>query len=306
MSKKKLGALIGIGAVALVIITVLITVLVMKGCNSQNNPTGDKETNIETGTDANGNTIADSGNTDGGKETEGATNSSENKGENTDNSSNSGSQGSSDISNGVTAQFTPSNSWESGGKSFVQYALVVNNNSGSDVGSWSIKIPIVSGLTVDNKWCCATETSGEYLVIKPESYNAAISKGGSISNIGIVIRTDSAHTITTYVMEADGNSSTGNNNIADNNSGNNGSSSGNSSSGNNSSGGSSSGDSGSSSGNTDYKPATPPEAYGGLHVVGTKLVDAKGNEIQLKGPSTHGLQWFPQYVDKECFKTFRD
>ncbi len=38
-----------------------------------------------------------------------------------------------------------------------------------------------------------------------------------------------------------------------------------------------------------------------LHVEGTQLVDSYGNQVQLKGLSTHGLSWFPQYVNQELF-----
>ena len=38
-----------------------------------------------------------------------------------------------------------------------------------------------------------------------------------------------------------------------------------------------------------------------LHVKGTKLVNAKGKTVQLRGVSTHGLSWFPQYVNQKAF-----
>lgn len=38
-----------------------------------------------------------------------------------------------------------------------------------------------------------------------------------------------------------------------------------------------------------------------LHVEGTKLVNAKGKQVQLRGVSTHGLSWFPQYVNQKAF-----
>ncbi len=44
-----------------------------------------------------------------------------------------------------------------------------------------------------------------------------------------------------------------------------------------------------------------PSASGALHVEGTQLKDSKGNNIQLRGISTHGLSWFPQYVNQELF-----
>ncbi|MCR5388411.1 MAG: glycoside hydrolase family 5 protein [Lachnospiraceae bacterium] len=37
-----------------------------------------------------------------------------------------------------------------------------------------------------------------------------------------------------------------------------------------------------------------------------RLADKDGKAVQLYGMSTHGLSWFPQYVDKKGFKTLRD
>lgn len=41
---------------------------------------------------------------------------------------------------------------------------------------------------------------------------------------------------------------------------------------------------------------TPVAANGQLHVCGTKLCNKNGKQIQLRGMSTHGLQWYPQCV----------
>ncbi len=41
--------------------------------------------------------------------------------------------------------------------------------------------------------------------------------------------------------------------------------------------------------------------FGALQVTGGRLTDKDGKAIQLKGISTSGLQWFPQYVNKETF-----
>ncbi len=45
--------------------------------------------------------------------------------------------------------------------------------------------------------------------------------------------------------------------------------------------------------------------HGRLSVNGVDLVDQSGKAFQLKGVSTHGLQWFPQYVSEEGFMTLR-
>lgn len=51
---------------------------------------------------------------------------------------------------------------------------------------------------------------------------------------------------------------------------------------------------------------TPFFNHGKLSVDGTNLVDEKGEKYQLKGLSTHGIAWFPEYVNKNAFETFRD
>ena len=50
----------------------------------------------------------------------------------------------------------------------------------------------------------------------------------------------------------------------------------------------------------------PVSQHGKLSVNGTNIVDKNGNIFQLKGISTHGLQWFPQYVNQEAFDYMRD
>lgn len=47
-------------------------------------------------------------------------------------------------------------------------------------------------------------------------------------------------------------------------------------------------------------------AAGALSVSGTKLVDSQGNPVQLKGISTHGLAWYPDYVNWECFAQLKE
>ena len=46
--------------------------------------------------------------------------------------------------------------------------------------------------------------------------------------------------------------------------------------------------------------------YGALQVIGTQLCDGNGNAVQLRGISTHGLAWFPDYVNAELFRELHD
>lgn len=54
---------------------------------------------------------------------------------------------------------------------------------------------------------------------------------------------------------------------------------------------------------TDDDEAT---TLGALHVEGAQLMDEDGSPVQLRGVSTHGLAWYPEYVNDECFAELRD
>ena len=48
-----------------------------------------------------------------------------------------------------------------------------------------------------------------------------------------------------------------------------------------------------------------PSVSGALQVTGTQLCGADGNPVQLRGISTHGLAWYPEYVNEDCFRQLR-
>lgn len=52
--------------------------------------------------------------------------------------------------------------------------------------------------------------------------------------------------------------------------------------------------------------STPYGQHGALHVENGKLTDENGNIVQLYGMSTHGIAWFPQYINYDSFRTLRD
>lgn len=53
---------------------------------------------------------------------------------------------------------------------------------------------------------------------------------------------------------------------------------------------------------TEKEPGLP----GALKVIGTQLTDSRGTPVQLKGISTHGIAWYPEYVNAACFRQFRE
>ncbi len=49
-----------------------------------------------------------------------------------------------------------------------------------------------------------------------------------------------------------------------------------------------------------------PSVNGKLHTEGTKLVGEDGSPVQLNGLSTHGIAWFPDYINADLFKEFHE
>lgn len=45
---------------------------------------------------------------------------------------------------------------------------------------------------------------------------------------------------------------------------------------------------------------------GHLQVVGTQLCNERGEAIVLRGMSSHGIQWFPQFLSRECIQSTAD
>ncbi len=58
---------------------------------------------------------------------------------------------------------------------------------------------------------------------------------------------------------------------------------------------------------TSLEPAlATPSENGALQVIGGNLCDENGTPVQLRGISTHGLAWYPEYVNQECFNDLAD
>ena len=190
-----------------------------------------------------------------------------------------------------TANFKFSNNWESNGKKFYQLNVTVNNTSSGTINSWAISKDLGASLSIESFWNCTASASGSKLTLKPVDYNSTISKGGSVQDIGLIISTTASLSDFNYKGTGSG-------------------------SGGGSSGGNSGGSSGGSSGGgtaekvEPYKLPTLPAGspvsnHGQLKLSGTNIVDKNGKKYQLMGPSTHGIHWFPDYVNQKAFNTFK-
>lgn len=210
-----------------------------------------------------------------------------------DTKNNSQSKPASSASN-FTVQWKKSSSWEEGGKKCGGYEIVITNN-GDTVNSWTAKVTVPGNTKLMSQWNGIFSISGNTMTVKNESYNGTIEKGKSVS-FGFNYSADA------YINEG---KVTVNGSTAGTSAGNNSNNNNNNNNNNNTS-------TTKKSAATvppapsDPKGTTPVSQHGQLSVKNGQLVDKSGKGYQLRGMSTHGLTWFPEFVNESAFKTLRD
>lgn len=206
-----------------------------------------------------------------------------------DTKNNSQSKPASSASN-FTVQWKKSSSWEEGGKKCGGYEIVITNN-GDTVNSWTAKVTVPGKTKLMSQWNGIFSISGNTMTVKNESYNGTIEKGKSVS-FGFNYSADA------YINEG---KVTVNGSTA-------GTSAGNNSSNNNNNNTSTTKKPAATvpQAPSDPKGTTPVSQHGQLSVKNGQLVDKSGKGYQLRGMSTHGLTWFPEFVNESAFKTLRD
>jgi len=177
---------------------------------------------------------------------------------------------------GCKVEYTVTNQWNDGFG-----ANVVLTNLGDDVNGWTVGWTFPSGQKVTNLWNGTLTQSGSTVSVKDAGWNASVRKGGTAS-FGFNGTWSGANAVPTQ-FTVNGTACTGSTT--------------------------------SSPTPTQTKTPTPtptpttttpppptgttPLAINGqLHVCGTNLCNQYNKPIQLRGVSTHGLQWFPS-----CYNT---
>ena len=193
-------------------------------------------------------------------------------------------------SSNFTVQWKKSISWEEGGKKCGGYEIVITNN-GDTVNSWTAKVTVPGNTKLMSQWNGIFSISGNTMTVKNESYNGTIEKGKSVS-FGFNYSADA------YINEG---KVTVNGSTA-------GTSAGNNSSNNNNNNTSTTKKPAATvpKAPSDPKGTTPVSQHGQLSVKNGQLVDKSGKGYQLRGMSTHGLTWFPEFVNESAFRTLRD
>ncbi|MEU4156816.1 cellulase family glycosylhydrolase [Actinoplanes sp. NPDC026670] len=166
-----------------------------------------------------------------------------------------------------TAAFAVQSSWNNG----YQAQVTVNNNTSSQISTWKVELTFPAGTTVGQSWNATQAVSGNTYTFTPAGWNATIAAGASTS-FGFIA--NGAGRPTNCLVN--GQACTGTTNPSP----------------------SPSSASPSPSTSTPPTTGTPVQVNGQLKVCGTKLCNEYGQAVQLKGMSTHGIQWFPNcYTD---------
>lgn len=180
--------------------------------------------------------------------------------------------------------------WEADGKKVAQYDVVIKN-TGSEITDWQAVITFDADFELGQAWSGVYAADGKALKVTAVDYNKVIPAGGEI-NFGFQISSASEPSAEPDAKLYSGGSlvNTAGNPLQ------------------------AGGKVGSEL--TEVITAqpkqqaapengTPVQINGKLSVKGTQIVNQNGQPFVIKGVSTHGIAWFPQYINKDTFRSIR-
>lgn len=204
-----------------------------------------------------------------------------------------------DIAGDFYAEIGHDTTWEADGKKCATESINIYNNTSASAKDWKLEITYKGTPAVDQIWGGEYKISGKTVSIKAVDYTQEIPAKGSI-NLGYNFSSDDLD-VEKYVLYVNDTQYSGDGlkMVA---------SAPEKTDSNETSGGGKNTESAATEkkNNTNVPGEIPFETHGKLSVKGTDIVDMNGDKYQLKGVSTHGITWFPDYVNKEAFETLRD
>lgn len=204
-----------------------------------------------------------------------------------------------DIAGDFYAEIGHDTTWEADGKKCATESINIYNNTSASAKDWKLEITYKGTPAVDQIWGGEYKISGKTVSIKAVDYTQEIPAKGSI-NLGYNFSSDDL-AVEKYVLYVNDTQYSGDGlkMVA---------SAPEKTDSNETSGGGKNTESAATEkkNNTNVPGEIPFETHGKLSVKGTDIVDMNGDKYQLKGVSTHGITWFPDYVNKEAFETLRD
>ncbi len=178
-----------------------------------------------------------------------------------------------------------------GNSSYTKYVMNIHNNESQSICNWkiTIKLPYQIEWNSGWGWCADYAVENSSLIIDPlddGSMGSAIEAGQTYSSAGFYLPAGLTDFSDVTVEYEYGTQSTP---------------------------GSSTGGS-TTTGNVTLDGTTkdiafedtPVGKHGELSVNGIHLVDCNGENFALRGVSTHGINWFPGYIDRTGFQNLRD
>ena len=198
--------------------------------------------------------------------------------------------------NSLYADVKVSNTWPGNdGKQAGQLDVNIYNMTEEKVTGWSVEIPVPDGFEVTDIWSANKDIKSGKLILTAVDYNTTIEAGQSIS-AGMIFSAKDIPDTKDFKLLVDGKEIEKKEYVVEETE--------------------EETEEASKEEKSDDKTETAKEpssngdssfaAHGKLSVKGTDLVDKNGKKFQLRGVSTHGIGWFPDYVNEGAFKSLRD
>lgn len=200
----------------------------------------------------------------------------------------------------LQADITAGNSWSANGDRYVQYNIVIRNISDHTISGWELVLNFDRTVYVSDSWGGVYTEYDDRILIGPVAYTQEL-QPGETKETGVILYADQYPDLVKYSIKTEGVSQCVSmeettavtvdepeNNVTENTE-----------------------NQGSSEEETTGQAAQDPQknqttyTSGSLHVSGTNLYDSQGNIFQIRGVSTHGLSWFPEYVNSEAFASLK-
>ncbi len=183
--------------------------------------------------------------------------------------------------NGLKVTFEVGNKWggENGSMAYYGYTVILENTGSEKVENWAIKIPVPEDFTADSYWGCESVVADGYWYLAPVDYTNTLEPGAKIESVGMNVATMGELDFEKMIVGTKGAEAVGDDSKKNNDS---------------------------KVENTQAGGDAMTGYQGKLTVDGTKLVDKDGNVVQLRGISTHGIAWYPDYVNYESFKDLKE
>ncbi|MDD6573022.1 MAG: cellulase family glycosylhydrolase [Thermoflexaceae bacterium] len=174
--------------------------------------------------------------------------------------------------------------WGDETKYYYNYSVVVENTGDEPTEEWAVKVPVSEDFELSSYWNAECVVEDGYLYVTPVDFNRVVKPGEKTDSVGIIIACKGEASFEGAVIGTKaGDTGT---------------------SGTEKSETKQSGQNQSKQSQTGGNAVTTYQ--GKLSVNGTNLVDKDNNVVQLRGISTHGIAWYPEYVNYDSFKTLRD